>query len=289
MREMSNLELQCVVRELAKELVGARMQKFYELGDGEFRLELHTKVRGRLDLVVELKKRIGLTRFIKPAPKEPTQFAMQMRKWLEGAVIRKVEQYGMDRVAYFDLERGGEKMRLLFEMFSDGNLILAHEDDKIIAAYRHEEWKDRVIRPRSTYIFPSTGKVNPFDLSEAKLRDVMNEKKLAACLAQRVNLGSQYIEEVIRRAKLRPEKQADTLTNKELWELMNGFVEVFWGINRPEPQVYYKDGKPFDYAPFPLVRYEGIESRGFATMSEALDEFCASAPPAQAAETELEK
>jgi len=289
MREMSSLELQCAVRELNGALAGARVQKFYELGDGEFRLELHTKGKGTLDLAVELKRRIGATKYIRPAPKEPTQFAMQMRKRLDGAAITKVEQYGMDRVAYFEMERGGEKMRLLFEMFSDGNLILTDGEGMIIAAYRHEEWKDRVIRPRSKYIFPATGKVNPFDLSAAKLRDLMNEKKIVACLAQRVNLGPNYVEEVLKRAEIPFDRQADKLTDKELWKLMDGFVEVFWGLSRPEPVICYKDGKPFDYAPFPLSRFAGAEVKKFKTMSEMLDEFYITTERAPQPESELEK
>ena len=49
MREISNLEIHCLAREL-QPLVGARLQKFYELGDGEFRVELHSKGKGTRSL-----------------------------------------------------------------------------------------------------------------------------------------------------------------------------------------------------------------------------------------------
>lgn len=290
MREISNIELQCVVRELSARLAGGRIQKFYELGDGDFRLEVFARGERALDLAAVLKTRLGVTKFIRPAPKTPTQFAMQMRKHLEGAAILKVEQYGMDRVVYFDIEREGKKMRLLFEMFSDGNLVLAGDEGRIIAAYRREEWKDRTIKPRTAYIFPATGKVNPFDLSREKLRDIMDGKKLISCLAGRVNAGANYLEEVILRAGLPLDKQADKLTDAELWKLMDGFMDVFWGVSKPQPAIYYKDGKPFDYSPFHLSKYDGLERKAFTTMSEMLDEFYAGEAPKQSEEeSKLEK
>ncbi len=278
MREISNLEIHCLAREL-QPLVGARLQKFYELGDGEFRIEFFISGKGTQDLAIELKKRLGLTKFIRPAPKEPTQFAMQLRKHLEGAAVKKIEQYSMDRVMFLDLERDGKPIRLVIEMFSDGNLILADGSGKIIVPYRAEEWKDRKQKRGAHYTFPASTKVNPFDLSVEKLRDVMNEKKLIACLASRVNLGAAYLEEILHRAELPFDKRADSLNDDELGKLMEAFIEVMQQENRPSPTIYYKDGKPFDYSPFPLEKLAGLEAKQFKSLSEMFDEFYAGAPP----------
>lgn len=276
-REISNLEIHILAREL-QPLVGARLQKFYELGEGIFRIEFFLPGKGTQDLAVELKQRIGFTKFIRPAPKEPTQFAMQMRKHLEGAIVKKMEQYGMDRVLFFDFEKGGKQFRLIFEMFSDGNLILADASGKIIVPYRFEEWKDRKLKRGEQYIFPASTKVNPLDLSAEKLRDVMNEKKLIACLAGRVNLGAAYLEEVLHRAGLPFDRRADSLNGDELGKLMEAFIEVMEQEARPAPAIYYKDGRPADFAPFPLEKYSGLEAKGFGSMSEMFDEFYATAP-----------
>lgn len=280
MREISNLEIHCLAREL-QQLAGARLQKFYELGDGDFRMEFFIPGKGTQDIAVLLKQRVGFTKFIRPAPKEPTQFAMQLRKHLEGASVKKIEQYGMDRVLFFDFEREGKGMRLIVEMFSDGNLILADANGKIVVPYRSEEWKDRKLKRGARYIFPASTKVNPFDLSGEKLRDVMNEKKLIACLAGRIDLGAAYLEEILHRAKLPFDKRADSLNDDQLGKLMEAFIEVMQHENRPQPTIYYRDGKPFDYSPFPLEKFAGLEAKHFKSLSEMLDELYREAPAPQ--------
>jgi len=283
MREISNLELHCAAREL-QQLVGARLQKIYELGDGSFRLEFFIPGKGATDLAMDLKQRIGITRIIRPAPKEPTQFAMRLRKHLEGAVVRTVGQYGMDRVLFIDLEREEKKLRLVVEMFSDGNLLLTGDAGKIIAAYREEEWKDRKLKRGEHYIFPASTKVNPFDISEEKLKDVMNEKKLISCLVGRIDLGATYLEEVLHRAGLPFEKRASSLGEDELEKLMEALIEVVQQSARPSPVVYYKDGTPFEFAPFPLKKYSAFEARSFDSLSEMFDALYAGAPPPESQE-----
>ena len=279
MREISSVELQCAVRELAKLVEGGRIQRFYELGDGEFRLEVYAKERGTADVVAELKRRLGVARLIRQAPKTPTQFAMKIRKHVEGAGILRVDQYGMDRVAYFDLEKAGKRMRLLFEMFSNGNLILTGEGGKIIVAYRNEEWKDRKIRPGVVYVFPATGKVNPLDLSREKLRDVLDGKKLISCLASRVNAGGNYLEEVVHKSGLKMDRKANGLNDGEVSELMDAFFDVFSKMAKPEPVVYFKEGKPFDYAVVPLQKYAGLEAKQFGGIGEMLEFFYSTEAP----------
>jgi len=272
MRELSNLELHVLTHEL-QQLVGARLQKFYELGNGDFRLEFFLPGKGTQDFTIQLKARLGFTKFIRPAPSEPSHFAMQVRKRLEGAVVKKLEQYGMDRVMFIDFEREQKPLRLIIEMFSDGNLLVTDADGKIIIAYREEDWKDRKLRRGAQYIFPASTKVNPFDLSAEKLKDVMNEKKLIACLAGRIDLGATYLEEVLHRAKLPFDKRADTLNDDEIGALMEALIEVVQQINRHEPVVYYRNGTPSDFSPFPLEKFSGLEMKTFKTMSEMLDEF----------------
>ncbi len=58
MREISNLELSVITAEL-QPLVGARLQKFYELAEGEFRAEFFLPGKGTRDLAVELKRRVA--------------------------------------------------------------------------------------------------------------------------------------------------------------------------------------------------------------------------------------
>ena len=272
MREIANLELAAMVKELNTLLAGARLQKFYELGENEFRTEFHATGKGTLDLAVELKQRINITKFIKPAPEKPTPFAMSMRKHLEGAVVEAVGQYGLDRVIYLEFKAKEGKKRLIFEMFSNGNLILTGDADKTINCYRGEEWSDRTIKRGIKYAPPSSTKINPSGLTPDKLKSILNEKKLISCLAGKITLGSSYLEEAIARAGLDLGKQASRLTADETASLANAIAGIMQQAESPSPTAYYTDGKLSDYSLFPLRKYEGIESKQFPSFSELLDE-----------------
>lgn len=271
MREIANIELFCVCKEL-QVLVGARLTKLYEVGRDEFRMRFHSPQQGDTDVFCKLRERLNITQYIKEAPQKPSTFVMALRKYLEGAHVRSVMQYGLDRVVVFELEKENGFM-LIFEMFSSGNVILADKQCSILHAYRNEEWKDRKIRRGEKYIFPKSERLDPLELNEKKLRSLLDSKKLVPCLSVKINLGPAYIEEACRRAKLDLEKSADSLTDKEVAELFAGLIEVMEYVNKPEPTIYLREGTYIDYSLFPLKKYEGTETLQFKSLSALLDEF----------------
>jgi predicted ribosome quality control (RQC) complex YloA/Tae2 family protein len=271
MREIANIELFCVCKEL-QVLVGARLTKLYELSRDEFRLRFHSQQCGDVDVFCKLRERLNITQYIKESPKKPSSFVMALRKYVEGAHVKSVMQYGLDRVIVFELEKESSFM-LIFEMFSNGNLILADKQYSILHAYRSEEWKDRKIKRGEKYIFPKSGRVDPLELNEAQLKGLLDAKKLVPCLSVKINLGPAYIEEACRRAKLDLEKSANSLTDNELGELFAGLIEVMEYVNKPEPTIYVREGAYIDYSLFPFKKYEGMEMLQFKSLSALLDDF----------------
>jgi predicted ribosome quality control (RQC) complex YloA/Tae2 family protein len=270
MREIANLELFCICKEL-QVLVGARLTKLYELGQDEFRLRFHSQ-NGGVDVFCKLRERLNITQYIKEAPQKPSNFIMGLRKHVEGARVKSIMQYGLDRVVVFELEKES-RFLLVFEMFSHGNLILADSSYKVLQAYRSEEWKDREVRRGSKYDFPKSDRVDPFELNESKLMGMLNSMKLVPCLSAKINLSPAYIEEACRRAKLDLERSANSLTEPEVRELFAAFIEVMEYVNKPEPTIYLKDGIYIDYSIFPLKKYAGMEVLHFNSFSALLDEF----------------
>ena len=270
MREIANIELFCICKEL-QVLVGARLTKLYEVGRDEFRLRFHSQ-QGDIDVFCKLRERLNITQYIKEAPQKPSTFIMALRKYIEGAHVKSVMQYGLDRVVVFELEKENGFM-LIFEMFSNGNLILADKQCSILHAYRNEEWKDRKVRRGEKYIFPKSERIDPLELNEAQLKGLLDSKKLVPSLSIKINLGPAYLEEACRRAKLDLGKSADSLTEKEVGELFAGLIEVMEYVNKPEPTIYIREGAYIDYSLFPFKKYEGMEMLQFKSLSELLDEF----------------
>jgi len=271
MREIANIELFCICKEL-QVLVGARLTKIYEVGHDEFRLRFHSPQCGDVDVFCKLRERINITQYIKEAPQKPSNFVMALRKYVEGASVKSIMQYGLDRVLILELEKA-ERFLLIFEMFSHGNLILTDCNYGVLHTYRSEEWKDREVRRGSKYDFPHSDRMDPFQLNEKKLAGILGPMRLVPCLSSKINLGPAYIEEACRRAKLDLERAANSLTEPEVGELFAGFIEVIEYVNKPEPTIYLKDDKYLDYSLLPLKKYEGLETIQLKSLSALLDDF----------------
>ncbi|MCX6777319.1 MAG: NFACT family protein, partial [Candidatus Micrarchaeota archaeon] len=119
----------------------------------------------------------------------------------------------------------------------------------------------------------------------ASVESIKSEKgRLMAVLAKRIQIGSVYLEEACARAGLAPNKNADSLGEKEIAELAASIGQV---VSENSPLVYYskeaEGGRPTEYSLCSLSKFEtaDFEKKKFETLSSALDEFAGE--PANAA------
>lgn len=264
--EMSSVDIRYIVREL-QWLVGSRVDKVYHDGD-EVRFKLRTK-EGRADLILEAGKRFHLTSYIKEAPKQPSSFTMLLRKHLGGGFIDAIEQHQFDRIVKIRIGN----YTLIGELFRRGNIILVDSENKIVAALRYEEYKDRAIKPKAEYKFPPA-RENPLEVSFERFLDLMREEpelELVRALARKLNMGGMYAEEISLRAGFEKTTPVKELSDEDLKRVYDEMIRTF--NDEPKPNIVFKDGVMHDVVPIELKIYEGFEKRYFPTFSEALDEY----------------
>ncbi|MFH1470207.1 MAG: NFACT family protein [Candidatus Micrarchaeota archaeon] len=275
MRGMSNLEYNRLVSEL-QGLVGGRLDRLYDMGGGEFRLRI--RLQGKTeDVWLKLGERLHLTRYIRDAPKEPSNLAMFLRKRIEGARIESLEQHDFDRVLVFRFS-GEKKHSLVLEMFAEGNLFLLDSDGKIIRCLRREEWKDRTLKEGEHYKFPQSERLSP-PFSKDSLERILESKAIISILVSKTNFGNDYLEEACKRAGIGLKENAKNIKEERLEALASELNAVFKIL---EPIIYLKDGKPTDYSLASLSKYSSLESRKANSLSEAVDECANSEMDAQA-------
>ncbi|ACS34215.1 ribosome rescue protein RqcH [Thermococcus gammatolerans] len=264
--EMSSVDIRYVVREL-QWLVGSRVDKVYHDGD-EIRIKLRTK-EGRADLILQAGKRFHLTSYVKEAPKQPSSFTMLLRKHLSGGFIDAIEQHQFDRIVKI---RVGD-YTLIGELFRRGNIVLVDSENRIVAALRYEEYKDRAIKPKAEYKFPPA-RENPLEVSFERFLELMREDEnleLVRALARKLNMGGMYAEEISIRAGFEKTTPVRELSDEDLRKVYEAMMGTF--NDEPRPNIVYKDGNMHDVVPIELKIYEGLEKRYFKTFSEALDEY----------------
>ncbi|MDE1854732.1 MAG: NFACT family protein [Candidatus Micrarchaeota archaeon] len=198
-RALSSAELGAVAKELGT-LVSSYFKNFYELKEGSF-LMTFSKERKETAVYINLAKTINLTEF-KEKTGEPTEFALSVRKKLDGNKVESVAQHESDRILVISFS-GKEQRRMIIEMFDRGNLLLVNKDNIIELVYSGRSFKERSVRKSMLYSFPQQrGSAGSGAVSE-RLKEV--ESHMFATLSEL--LDSLYVDE--RSTSLNPEKSRE--------------------------------------------------------------------------------
>lgn len=270
---MTSVDVAALLPELDV-LIGAKLEKAYQLTPVELRLKLATK-NGKHDLVIEAGKRLHLTSTPTAAPALPPSFPMLLRKELKGGRISTIAQYDFDRVVEIQFVRADDERYLICELFSKGNVILADESKRIILPLRGVRSATRQVVRGQQYEYPAT-QLSPIDLSykefEAAITPVSRD--VVRTLATRFNMGGLYAEEICLRAEV--EKSSASVSPGEVQRLYVALRGVFDPLrsNTLKPHVVYEnESSPVDVLPFEVSQFDRYEKHYFPSFNQALDVY----------------
>lgn len=276
------------LKEISKELSDIermRIDKIYQLGN-EIRIKFFG--RGRKDLVIKPPLAVFVTSYPKPAPKNPTWFAMLLRKHLKAMWLFKIEQYDFDRILIFSFgfyEDNEPKVKyvLIVEMFRDGNIILANNDNIIVGIQSREYMKDRTLAPKSVYVFPE--KKKSFDIGLEELIELSKDNEIVRELATQLNIGGLYAEEVCLLAGINKSKIG--ITQEEALKIKDSLIKL-QNLEK-NPMIIKKNDQVVDIVPYDLLSYSGLEFEKvkYDSFSKALDEVYGKAESEEILKEEL--
>lgn len=262
-KSISSLELAALVNEL-QFLVNGKVSQIYHPESKVLLLQLHAPGRGKQLLKIISGKWLCLTQQKESALK-PSGFCMQLRKYIDNAIIKDLYQQGSERVIVFELDKL-EKYFLIVELFSKGNVILTDAKNVIITALENQEWKDRTIKPKEKYVFPPL-EVNWKEVSVKKVQEVLKKsekRNLATSLATEIGLGGLYAEELCRQAGVDLNQVPAEVTTKEAELLVKTMKNFQMAITSPKGYIYEND-----VTPFPLLDKKPLQE--METYNEAID------------------
>ncbi len=270
MHELTSLEIGVIVHEL-KPLEGSRLRKFYDLGSGTFKIAFYKNPDVKL-AYIKLLKTINLTAFSEAAG-EATQFAMSLRKRIENSVVDTIEQINNDRILRFMLDKG--KYSLVVEMYGKGNMLLLNRDNTIEVLYKQIIQKDRELKKGTVYAYPKAESQDIFSMTAEQANSIAEniriDKTLIKELSKALNIGPLYLEDIITRAGIDP--NASELAVKQREELGKQILELSKRLAAEKPRIYLDKGAVIDYAACSILKYKGLESKEFESMSLLLDEL----------------
>jgi predicted ribosome quality control (RQC) complex YloA/Tae2 family protein len=280
-KDFTSFDVTAAVRELGEKATGSRVSNVYQLDAKTLLLKLHKTDKPALHLIMEAGRRLHLTAYEMEKPSVPPAFCMALRKYLRDSWLASVEQHEFERVIVFSFKTKAGVLKLILELFGDGNLILVDERNLILQALVYRRMRDRNILRNEAFKFaPSSGR-NPLKISAKEFLELRNlgNVEVVRALVRLVSIGGVYAEEVLQRAGIDKKKPCNALSDAEveaLFENMEGLLrQVTSGALEP-CIMSDRTGAYVDVLPIKLQQYEECVCKPFESFNEALDEFYAS-------------
>ncbi len=223
---LSGAALRHLASELREPLDGSRLDNLYQLDPGTFLLRLKDRQRRRRQLLLPLAGLPHLNPGKFTTPSTPSLAAQVLRKHLRDARVTGIEQPGLDRILWLDLERQETSSRLVVELFRQGNLLLV-QNGILIWVLKPRSYRHRTLRVGKAYQLPPQG-VDPTIMELEELVEVFQSQEggLELALARGLNLGPQPAREVVARCDLEPKVPVDELGLAQLQTVAGHVLEL---------------------------------------------------------------
>jgi len=248
---MFSFDIKVITQELKElSIINMKIEKIYQR-NGEFRFKLYGN--GRKDLVIKPGVCIYVTGYPKSAPKNPSGFAMFLRKKLHTLEILDIKQIKFDRIVEITLGIREAMYRLIIEFFGQGNIILTDKDYKILSLWKKHH--KREVYVGNCYEFPESENI----FTEFKLEK--KDKEIVKVLAVDYNLGGIYAEELCLLSGI--DKNSKEVDTEKLKDGVKKLENMEKKVNVVEGEIY----------PYELSRFKDKEKKYYNSLNEVLDEI----------------
>jgi Predicted RNA-binding protein homologous to eukaryotic snRNP len=258
---MSGIDILAMVQEL-NACLPLWIGKIYQFGEKTLGIRLGGEHKKYLFLI-EAGKRAHRVGVFPQTPKNPTGFAMFLRKYLEGGKILSIGQFGIERIFFFDIGKREQVYRLVIELFDEGNVILCREDGTILMPLWHHRFRDREVIRDAPY--QRIGR-DCTELSQGEFTVLLQgkDRELVKVLAVDCRLGGAYAEEVCRMVGVDKNLTAREADADRIFTAIPALLSRI--ITHPEPVITARGC-------WPLILDEEVPLQTFDSYHQALDAY----------------
>ena len=268
-KQLSSLDAHSLAKELSQ-LKGSKIDKMYQPEEDLIIFSFYKTNAGKKILKIK----VGISAYLineKENYDETLGFGMFLRKHLDGFFLENAEQLEPERILKFTFKIKDEKKFFYIEFFGKGNAILCNENNAILNALEHHDFRERSIRPKLKYVYPMMNH-NLFELKDLNII-FKNSKKdsVVTCLAIELGLGGLYAEEVCSLShadKTINPKNVDDKTIKLIYDSLDKIIS-----KEIDAYVILENDLVIDVIPFDMEFYKGNDKKKFLSFSEALSFF----------------
>lgn len=282
--------LACVISEIKKTALGARIEKVFQPERDEIVLQMRSFEGGRRLLINAGSNtpRIGFTETQKENPMTPPMLCMLLRKHLQGAKLAAITQEGFERVVRLTFETRDEmgfpcRRHLIVEVMGKySNLMFTDDGDKILSVLHPVDFTTsglRQVLPGMRYeLPPKQEKEDPLSETREGFLERLSKANAESACDRYASFAYQGISATVsREIAYRANCASDrTVGQTDPQALANAFFEIVDGIReeRFAPCMVLEGDRPVEYAFCQLTHYgSNLTVKPFESASALLDAF----------------
>ncbi len=212
---LSGIELRYLVDKISKQVEDYYVSNIYGITKDSILFKLHHTEKSDLFMMISTSG-VWLTK-VKIDQVEPNKLLKRLRSDLLRLKLKKIEQIGAERIAYFIFEGFGKEFVLVGEFFGDGNILLCNNEMKILALQHSIDVRHRKLSVGLEYTQPPQSGLDIFNLSETDFEGIKTTDLVAAkWFGRTLGLPKKYVEGVFEIANVDPKKIGNLLNEEEI-------------------------------------------------------------------------
>ena len=172
-KDFSSFDIAAAIQELKASIADSRVNNIYQLDEKTVIFKLHKIDMPPIRLVIEAGRRLHTTSYAEENPSEPPAFCMVLRKYLRDTWLADIEQYEFERIVTVSFRTKTGILKLVVELFGEGNIIITNEQNVIIHALAFKKMRDRDILHNVVLQLPPSSSKNPFKVTQIELEEAI--------------------------------------------------------------------------------------------------------------------
>jgi len=222
---LAGIELRYLVDQISEQVQDYYISNIYGITKDSILFKLHHTEKSDLFMMVSTFG-VWLTA-VKINQMEPNRLLKRLRSDLLRLKLKKIEQIGAERIAYFTFEGFGKEFILVGEFFGDGNILLCNKDMKILALQHSIDVRHRKLRVGLEYAVPPKSDLDIFNISESDFNDLkITDLGSAKWFGRTLGLPKKYVEGIFEIANVDPKKIGNLLTGEEIKKIFENTKKI---------------------------------------------------------------
>jgi len=212
---LAGIELRYLVDTISEQVQGYYVSNIYGITKDSILFKLHHTEKSDLFMMVSTYG-VWLTK-VKIDQIEPNRLLKRLRSDLLRLKLKKIEQIGAERIAYFTFEGFGKEFVLVGEFFGDGNILLCSNEMKILALQHSIEVRHRKLSVGLEYVVPPNNGLDIFNIVQSDFDELKTTDLVAAkWFGRTLGLPKKYVEGIFDIANVDGKKIGNLLTDEEI-------------------------------------------------------------------------